>query len=127
LQNNKEDENLTAEELALTIKKILEDKKALNVEIIDVADKTILADRFVIATGTSVTHIKALAGEVEYEVKEQLHRVPDHVEGYSSARWILLDYEDVIVHIFHQDERDFYSLEKLWKASRGPAQVLPQA
>lgn len=116
---------MTAEELAQKIKTILEDKKAMNVEIIDVSDKTILADRFVIATGQSVTHIRALAGEVEFELKDKQNRLPDHVEGYTSARWILMDYEDVIVHIFHQDERDFYSLEKLWRASRGPAQ--PQA
>ncbi len=116
---------MTADELSLKIKTILEDKKAKNVEIIDIAEKTILADRFVVATGQSVTHIKALAGEVEFVIKEQLARLPDHTEGYESARWILLDYGDVIVHIFHQDERDFYSLEKLWRASRSALPLPP--
>jgi ribosome-associated protein len=109
---------LTAEQTAHTIQKILEDKKAKNIEVIDLEGKTILADRFVIATGTSTTHIKALAGEVELEMKNKHNRLPDHIEGYSSARWILMDYSDVVVHIFHNEDRDFYSLEKLWRASR---------
>lgn len=109
---------MTAEQTAHTIQKILEDKKAKNIEVIDLEGKTILADRFVIATGTSTTHIKALAGEVELEMKNNHNRLPDHIEGYSSARWILMDYSDVVVHIFHTEDRDFYSLEKLWRASR---------
>jgi len=109
---------LTAEEKTQLIQEILEDKKAKNIENIDLEGKTILADRFVIATGTSVTHVKALAGEVELMMKNRHDIVPDHTEGYSSGRWVLLDYGDVIVHVFHQEERDFYSLEKLWRASR---------
>lgn len=110
---------MTAEQTVLLIQDILLEKKAQNVEIIDLEGKTILADRFVIATGTSVTHIKALAGEVELVMKEKYQRVPDHLEGYSTGRWILMDYADVVVHIFHAEDRDFYSLEKLWRASRG--------
>lgn len=109
---------MTAEETAQKIKDILEDKKAENVEIIDLEGKTILADRFVIATGHSVTHIRALAGDVEFQMKEQTGLKPDHVEGYNTSRWILLDYGDVIVHVFHEEDRAFYSLEKLWRASR---------
>jgi ribosome-associated protein len=109
---------LTSEETSQIIKTILEDKKAKNVEIIDVEGKTILADRFVIATGTSITHIKSLSGEVELEMKNKHQRLPDHIEGFSTGRWILMDYADVVVHIFHADDREFYSLEKLWRASR---------
>jgi ribosome-associated protein len=109
---------LTAEVLANKIRTILEDKKAADVEVIDVSNKTILADYFVIATGTSTTHVKALAGEVEFVLKEQEQRMVDHVEGFESSRWILLDFGDVVVHVFHPEERDFYSLEKLWRASR---------
>ena len=109
---------MTAEEKTQLIQEILEDKKAKNIENIDLEGKTILADRFVIATGTSVTHVKALAGEVELMMKNRHDIVPDHTEGYSSGRWVLLDYGDVVVHVFHQEERDFYSLEKLWRASR---------
>ncbi len=109
---------MTAEQTAELIQGILDDKKAQKIEIIDVAGKTILADRFVIATGTSVTHVKALAGEVELMMKTRHQISPDHIEGYSTARWILMDYSDVVVHIFHAEDREFYSLEKLWRASR---------
>jgi len=109
---------LTASDLAQKIKTILEDKKAKDIDVIDVSDKTILADFFVIATGTSTTHVKALADEVEYLLKEKDNRLVDHVEGFESSRWILLDYGDVVVHVFHSEERDFYSLEKLWQQSR---------
>ena len=109
---------MTAEQTAREIMMILEDKKAKNVEIVDLEGKTILADCFVIATGTSVTHIKALSGEVEKIMKEKHQRTPDHLEGYSTGRWILMDYADVIVHIFHAEDRDFYSLEKLWRSAR---------
>jgi ribosome-associated protein len=109
---------LTSELTAQLIKQILEDKKARNIEIIDIEGKTILADRFVIATGTSVTHIKSLANEVELEMKAKHKRLADHIEGMSSGRWILMDYADVVVHIFHAEDREFYNLEKLWRASR---------
>ena len=109
---------MTADQTAREIVSILEDKKAMNVEIVDLEGKTILTDRFVIATGTSVTHIKALSGEVELVMKERHKRVPGHIEGYSTGRWILMDYSDVIVHIFHAEDRDFYSLEKLWRTAR---------
>ncbi len=109
---------MTALELASKIKAVLEEKKARDVEIIDISDKTILADYFVLATGTSTTHVKALADEIEFVIREQTGRTADHAEGFESSRWILLDYGDVIVHIFHPDERSFYSLEKLWRTSR---------
>lgn len=109
---------MTAHELAQTIQKILDDKKAKDIEVLNVSEKTILADYFVIATGTSTTHVKALADEVEYVLKENHQRMVDHAEGYESSRWILLDFGDVVVHVLHSEERDFYSLEKLWKMSR---------
>ena len=108
---------MDSKQLAERIKGILEDKKATDVEIIEVAQKTIIAEQFVIATGTSTTQIKALAEEVNYVLKKEDDLTPDHIEGVSTARWILLDYRDVIVHIFHPEERENYSLEKLW-ASR---------
>lgn len=109
---------MTAEQTAQIIKNILTDKKAIDVEDINIEGKTILADRFVIATGTSVTHIKSLADEIEYKMKNDHQTVPDHIEGYASGRWILMDYADVVVHIFHAEERSFYNLEKLWQSSR---------
>lgn len=109
---------MTAEQTAEKIKNILTDKKAIDVEIIDIEGKTILADRFIVATGTSVTHIKSLADEIEVKMKNEHQVTPDHIEGYASGRWILMDYADVVVHIFHTDERSFYNLEKLWQSSR---------
>ncbi len=109
---------MTAEQTAKIVQTLLEDKRARDIEVMNVEGKTILADRFVIATGTSVTHIKALADDIEFSLKDQHQRMPDHIEGYSTGRWILMDYGDVIVHILHQDERDFYSLEKLWQEQR---------
>ncbi len=109
---------MTAEQTAQIIQNILSDKKAIDIEIIDLEGKTILADRFVIATGTSVTHIKALAGEVEEVMKTKYQRAPEHIEGYQSGRWILMDYADVVVHIFHTEDRSFYNLEKLWQTGR---------
>ncbi len=109
---------MTIEEITGKIVEILDSKKAVDVNVIDVEGKTILADRFVVATGTSVTHIKSLAGEVEFQMKDKYGILPDHVEGYETGRWVLLDYDDVVVHVFHEEERDFYSLEKLWQHSR---------
>lgn len=105
-------------ELADKIVEILENKKGVDIELIPVAEKTVLADYFVICSGTSSTHIKALADEVEYMLKRDYGVAPDHIEGRESARWILLDYKDVVVHVFHPEERQNYSLEKLWEMKK---------
>lgn len=92
---------------------VLEDKKAKDISTINIENISILADYFVICSGTSTTHIKALADEVEVKMEEN-GRTPLHKEGYNSFRWILIDYGDVVVHIFHEDDRNFYNLERLW-------------
>lgn len=97
------------------IAEVLSGKKAVDVEIIPVAQKTIIADYFVIASGSSTTHVKALADEVAFVLKDELQINPDRIEGMSTARWVLLDYKDVVVHLFHPEERANYSLEKLWE------------
>ena len=73
-----------------------------------------VTDYIVIATGTSTTQVKALADEVDFQVKEKLGIEPARVEGYESKNWILLDYETVIVHVFHPQAREYYNLDKLW-------------
>lgn len=105
-------------ELANTIVSILDNKKGVDIELIPVTEKTVLADYFIICSGTSTTHIKALADEVEYMLKRDHQIVPDHIEGRETARWILLDYKDVVVHIFHPEERSNYNLEKLWEMKK---------
>ena len=92
---------------------ILEDKKALDIKIMDINEKSTIADHFIIATGTSNTHIQALAQEVVYQLKKE-NILPKSQEGIQTASWILLDYEEVIVHIFSQEMRKFYNIENLW-------------
>jgi ribosome-associated protein len=92
----------------------LSDKKALNLTVLNVTEITTIARYFVIATGTSSTHIKALADAVE-EKLGKLGQHPYRRSGYASARWILLDYSDVVVHVFHEQDREFYGLERLWQ------------
>ncbi len=91
----------------------LSDRKAQKIEVIDVTEVSQLADYFVVASGTSSTHVKALADAVEEKVDVE-GTLSHHREGYSSASWILLDYKDVVTHIFYGETRDFYNLERLW-------------
>ena len=100
-------------QLAEAIAAVLDDKKARDISVIDVEDKTILAEYFVICTGTSNTHIKSLSGEVEYKLGEK-GVAHTGVDGYESGIWIVMDYETVMVHIFNREQRDFFKLEKLW-------------
>ena len=100
-------------ELLEKIIKILDGKKALNIKPIDIKEKTTIADFFVIASGTSNTHVKSLADNIEEELKKE-KIYPNKIEGYDSGVWILMDYGEVIVHIFTEKERENYSLEDLW-------------
>lgn len=88
-------------------------KKALDLKIIGIRDISILADYFVLATGTSGTQVKALADEVEYQLDQEGVKA-SHVEGYRSNSWILLDYGSVVIHIFTEESRTFYDLDRLW-------------
>jgi ribosome-associated protein len=103
-----------AKELAEKISIILDDKKARSIKIIETNKQTIIADYFVIATGTSSTHIRSLAGEVEFQLKEQSNKEPSRTSGKESNDWIIIDYDSVLVHIFNSEARDYYKLEKLW-------------
>lgn len=105
---------MTSLELATHAAKILDGKKALDLKVIGIEDLSVLTDYFVLATGTSSTHVKALADEVEFRLKEQ-GMEPGHVEGYRSNTWILLDYGTVVVHVFTEQSRGFYDLDRLWR------------
>ena len=94
---------------------VLKDKKAIDVLELKVDELTILADFMIICSGTSVTHVKALADELLLKVKNESGFEFLKVEGYNTARWILIDFGDIVVHIFHREEREFYNLEKLWR------------
>ena len=102
-----------AKSVAEAIAEILDSKKARDIKILHVEDKTVIAEYFVLATGNSSTQVKALAGEVEYRT-EQRGLSPYSVEGRDNNSWILLDYSNVIVHVFSREAREFYNLDKLY-------------
>ena len=105
---------MTSLETAKMAVKALDSKKALDIKVIKIQDISAIADYFVIATGTSSTHVKALADEVEAQLDEAGISV-SHVEGYRSNSWILLEYVDVVVHVFSDEAREYYDLERLWQ------------
>lgn len=97
-------------EQSILTAKAISSKKGLNIKLIEIGDISSLADYMVIATGTSSTHVKAIADEVEYQLDEAGISV-SHIEGYRSNSWILLDYVDVIVHIFQTRQESFTTLK----------------
>ena len=103
-----------AKEVADAIAEILDSKKARDVKVLHVEDKTVIAEYFVLCTGNSSTQVKALAGEVEFKIGER-GLLPYHVEGKDNNSWIIMDYSNVIVHVFTRDAREFYNLEKLYE------------
>jgi ribosome-associated protein len=103
-----------------------DEKKGKEVKILDIRSISTVADYFVICTGTSTTHTRAIADNIEEKLSLlglKLH----HMEGYENGRWILLDFVDVVVHIFHGEERDFYNLERLWGDAREVAMPRSEA
>lgn len=104
---------MTAEEKIKIAVKALDSKRAENIQVLKVRNLTILGDYFIIANGGSTTQTKALAEEVEFQLSQ--HGVePHHTEGMNGSNWYILDYTDVIVHVFYQETREFYRLEQLW-------------
>ena len=92
----------------------LEDKKAEEIQLIDISEVSTIADYFVITNGTNMSQIQALADNVEEKLAmDKVH--PRSVEGYNTANWILMDYNDILVHIFDKESRGFYDLERMWR------------
>ena len=104
---------LTAEQIAAIAAKALEDKKARDIKVLRTTEQTVLADYFVICNGTSSTHIKALVDEVDKQLSEA-GEPPVRREGLRSDIWVLMDVGCVIVHVFTDEARKFYNLERLW-------------
>jgi len=92
---------------------VLDEKKAVDIRIIDISRITVIADYFIIAGASNDRQVKALADNVEEKLAKD-GCVPKSIEGYQSANWILMDYQDVIIHIFNQEQRLFYDLERIW-------------
>lgn len=103
-----------ARALALAIAGAGLDKKASGIEIIDVCGKVDYADVLVLMSGRSDRHVHAIAKGVQEDLKKKLGKVPISVEGLTAATWVLLDFNDVVVHVFQQDARLYYDLEGLW-------------
>lgn len=107
-------EELTSHKLACVIARILDDKLAKDIKILNISNVSSLADYFVIATGDSTPQVKSLMGDVKEKIKILFEKHPTRMENDLKNRWNLLDYSDVVVHILHRDEREAYALEKFW-------------
>ena len=105
----------SAKELALLAARALADKKAKEIQALEIGDLTTLAEYFVIATGSSNTQINALVDNVEKVLHEEAGEEALHREGYRGGTWVLLDYGCIAVHVFSAEAREFYGLERLWR------------
>ena len=92
----------------------LEDKKAEDIKIIDISGVSVLADYFIIANGNNTNQVQAMIDNVE-ETLGKAGYTPKQIEGYNAANWVLMDYTDVIVHVFDKENRLFYDLERIWR------------
>jgi ribosome-associated protein len=116
-----EDQSMVASATEITVSKedavaaaqIALDKKALDVVLLEVGEVTSFADYFLICSGRTAIQVKAIVNAIEQHLKEQGIR-PLHIEGLSESRWVLLDYDELIIHVFLDETRHFYDLERLW-------------
>jgi iojap-like ribosome-associated protein len=108
---------LTGKEILEKAVLILGGRKAEDIKAIDIAGVSIIADYFLLASGTSNTQVRTLAEELEFKLSQEGIN-PLRVEGAQTATWIILDYGSVVIHIFHRDTRQFYNLERLWADGR---------
>lgn len=104
---------IDSELLARRCAELAANKKAEDIVAIDLRGISSFTDFFLLCSGTSEPHLKAIAGELQDELKKEGVK-PMAVDGYPLSQWIVADYSDVVVHIFHRDKRAFYSLEELW-------------
>ena len=105
-------------ELAKACAKALSEKKAEDIIILNVSEQTVVCSYFVIASGKSTTQVRALADNVEEQLKKHYELAPVRCEGLREGRWGVLDYGDVVVHVFNEESRLFYYLERLWDSGR---------
>jgi ribosome-associated protein len=104
---------LEPEILTALVARSAQDKKAHDIIILDLKELSAITDYFVICSGESELHVRAIAGQIIEDLEKEGEGAW-HVEGHSSANWILIDYVDVVVHIFHHKMREYYALERLW-------------
>ena len=104
---------MDSSEKSLACARLASDKKGKNLVILELKGISPLADYFVVCSGTSDRHVKALASHIEISLKEE-GILALGIEGLREGKWVLMDYDDVIVHVFQEHEREFYDLENLW-------------
>ena len=92
----------------------LEDKKAEDIRIIEIGDISVIADYFVIANGSNPNQVSALVDSVEQELAK-IDVLPKRIEGMGNSSWVLMDYGDIVIHIFSREDRAFYDLERIWR------------
>ena len=114
---------MQVEELRDLVKDALEDMKAVDIQIIDVRNKTSITDYFIVASGTSDRHVKACAESVAFKAK-QAGETPLGQEGFSEGEWALIDLNGVVVHVMQARGRDFYQIERLWNVDIAEAEKL---
>ena len=102
------------DDAVMAVAKKLDEKKARDIVLLDVSKATILAETFIICSGTSPNQVRMLADEAERTMEEQ-GIFKKRLEGYREGRWVVVDFGDVLVHIFHREDREFYDIERLWK------------
>ena len=107
-------ENNKSKEMAKLAIQALEDKKAEDIKVIDISEVSVIADYFIIANGTNRSQIQAMSDNVE-EILGRAGYPLKQIEGYQNANWVLLDFNDVIIHIFDKENRLFYDLERIWR------------
>ena len=105
---------ITSKQLAYEVAEAADDKKASDIVLLKVSEVSFLTDYFVVATGFSTTQVKAICDSIEEQIEAKYQLTPLRVQGKSDARWIVIDYGDVIAHIFMQEEREYYNLEAFW-------------
>ena len=105
-------------QLALAAAETADENRGRDVVVLDMRELTPIFDYFVIATGTSRRQLHAMSEEIDHTLEEGLGDRRMSVEGYAESRWILLDYGSVVIHLFDEETRDYYALEKLWSGAR---------
>ena len=106
--------NLNAHEMATVAARAADDKQATDVVVLDVGDIIGITEAFVLASGTNTRQVRTICDEVELALKIEAELAPRSIEGLSDASWVLLDYGDLVVHVFLAETREFYGLERLW-------------
>ncbi|GAA4705928.1 ribosome silencing factor [Brevibacillus fulvus] len=107
----------TVEELTKIVAKAIDDKKANNIQILDIRDLSVIADYFVICNGNNERQVQAIVSEIREQVHKHGYDVKG-IEGAEEGRWVLVDLGDVVVHVFHREEREFYNIERLWSDAK---------